>query len=64
MVVGNLDTAICLTVVVMSFMMFSRLEAAGRFSAILRNIELAMEQTNALLATPMDEGAGREGQCL
>ena len=35
---GSLDTAICLTVVVMSFMMFSRLEAAGRFSAILRNI--------------------------
>ena len=58
---GSLDTAICLTVVVMSFMMFSRLEAAGRFSAILRNIELAMEQTNALLATPpMDEGAGVE----
>lgn len=58
---GSLDTAICLTVVVMSFMMFSRLEAAGRFSAILRNIELAMEQTNALLATPpMDEGAGAE----
>lgn len=58
---GSLDTAICLTVVVMSFMMFSRLEAAGRFSAILRNIELAMEQTNALLATPpMNEGAGVE----
>lgn len=58
---GSLDTAICLTVVVMSFMMFSRLEAAGRFSAILRNIELAMEQTNALLVTPpMDEGAGVE----
>lgn len=58
---GSLDTAICLTVVVMSFMMFSRLEAAGRFSAILRNIELAMEQTNALLATPpMDEGTGVE----
>ena len=58
---GSLDTAICLTVVVMSFMMFSRLEAAGRFSAILRNIELAMEQTNALLATPpMGEGAGVE----
>lgn len=58
---GSLDTAICLTVVVMSFMMFSRLEAAGRFSAILRNIELAMEQTNALLTTPpMDEGAGVE----
>ena len=58
---GSLDTAICLTVVVMSFMMFSRLEAAGRFSAILRNIELAMEQTNPLLATPpMDEGAGVE----
>ena len=58
---GSLDTAICLTVVVMSFMMFSRLEAAGRFSAILRNIELAMEQTNALLATPpMGEGVGVE----
>ena len=56
---GSLDTAICLTVVVMSFMMFSRLEAAGRFSAILRNIELAMEQTNALLATPpMDVDSG------
>ena len=58
---GSLDTAVCLTVVVMSFMVFSRLEAAGRFSAILRNIEIAMEQTNALLATPpMDEGAGIE----
>ncbi|MBF0911204.1 MAG: ABC transporter ATP-binding protein [Atopobiaceae bacterium] len=58
---GSLDTAICLTVVVMSFMVFSRLEAAGRFSTILRNIEIAMEQTNALLDTPsMDEGAGIE----
>lgn len=57
----SLDTAVCLTVVVMSFMVFGRLEAAGRFSAILRNIEIAMEQTNALLATPpMDEGAGIE----
>ncbi len=58
---GTLDTAVCLTIVVMSFMLFSRLEAAGRFSAILRGIELAMEQTNELLATPpMDEGAGIE----
>lgn len=58
---GSLATATCLTVVVVSFMLFSRLEAAGRFSAILRNIEIAMEQTNELLATPpMDEGAAIE----
>ncbi len=29
---GTLDTATCLTVVVMSFMLFSRLESAGRFN--------------------------------
>lgn len=58
---GTLDTATCLTVVVMSFMLFSRLESAGRFSTILRNLEIAMEQTNAILATPaMDEGEGLE----
>ncbi len=58
---GSLATATCLTVVVVSFMLFSRLEAAGRFSAILRNIEIAMEQTNELLSTPpMDEGAAIE----
>ena len=40
-------------------MLFSRLESAGRFSTILRNLEIAMEQTNAILATPaMDEGEG------
>ena len=45
----------------MSFMLFSRLESAGRFSTILRNLEIAMEQTNAILATPaMDEGEGLE----
>ena len=58
---GTLDTAACLTVVVMSFMLFSRLESAGRFSTILRNLEIAMEQTNAILATPaMEEGEGLE----
>lgn len=42
-------------------MLFSRLESAGRFSTILRNIEIAMEQTNAILATPaMEEGEGLE----
>jgi ABC transporter related len=45
----------------MSFMLFSRLESAGRFSTILRNLEIAMEQTNAILATPaMEEGEGFE----
>ena len=56
---GIMDAGICLTMIVASFMVFSRLEMSGAFSSILRHIEVAMEKVNALLATnTMDEGAG------
>ncbi len=39
-------------------LMFSRLESAGRFSTILRNLEIAMEQTCHSSPPAMDEGRG------
>ena len=58
---GTLDTAALFNRSSDVIYVFSRLESAGRFSTILRNLEIAMEQANAILATPaMEEGEGLE----
>lgn len=61
LVSGSMDAGISLTMIVASFMVFSRLEMSGAFSTILRQIEVAMGRVDAMLAVKgMDEGAGLE----
>lgn len=58
---GSMDAGISLTMIVASFMVFSRLEMSGAFSTILRHIEVAMQRVDSLLATEeMSEGPGKE----
>lgn len=53
---GDMPTATCLVMVVASFMVFAKLELAGLFSSVLRQIDLSMDKVNELIAEPVMEG--------
>lgn len=57
---GSMPGGVALTMIVGSFMMFSRLEMSGAYSSILRTLEVAMSRVDQTLATqPMGDGAGK-----
>lgn len=56
---GAMETGTCLTMIVASFIVFAKLELAGSYASLLRQIDVSMDKVTGLLATPpMDEGAG------
>ena len=56
---GSMETGTCLTMIVASFIVFAKLELAGSYASLLRQIDVSMDKVTGLLATPpMGEGAG------
>lgn len=49
---GNMDPSVCLIMIVASFMVFNKLEAAGQFSALLRQIDGCMDKVQLILDAP------------
>ena len=55
---GSMETGTCLTMIVASFMVFTKLELAGSYASLLRQVDMGMDKVTSLLTTPtMDEGA-------
>lgn len=53
---GTMDLLHCLLMIIASFMVYSQLESAGLFSALLRIIDLSVDKVNEVFKAPvMDE---------
>lgn len=53
---GNMPLVNCLLLIISSFMVYSHLETAGIYSALLRIVDLSVDKINGLFKTPvMDE---------
>lgn len=62
---GTLATSTCLTMIVASFMVYSKIEMSGTFASMLRQLDVCMDKVNAMIETPaMDEGRGFAGEGL
>ena len=58
----TMETGTCLLMIVAAFMVYTKLELAGSYASLLRQIDICMDKVNDLIATPkMGEGAGIEG---
>lgn len=57
---GILPTVNALLLIICSFMVFSHLETAGIYSALLRVVDLSIDKMNAILETPTMDEAGAD----
>lgn len=56
---GTMDPGTCLVMIVVSFVVYGKLESSGTFASLLRQMDICMDKVNDMIATPvMDEGAG------
>lgn len=56
---GTMETSTCLMMIVVSFMAYGKLELAGQYAALLRQMDASMDKVNDLIATPaLSEGRG------
>jgi ATP-binding cassette subfamily B protein len=49
---GTMDMAVCIVMLIASFLLFSALEKAGSFSSLLRIVDLSVDRANEILALP------------
>lgn len=57
---GSMSVTECIVMMIASFMAFSSLESAGKYSALLRSIELGVDKANAILDLEGMEIRGEE----
>ena len=57
---GTMDLSSCAVVLVCAFMLFTALESGGKYSALLRLVDLSVERINAILALPTMDIEGKE----
>lgn len=49
---GNMDLIICIGMIICSFMVFSSLEQAGNYSALLRTVDVSVDKAQEILDLP------------
>lgn len=57
---GSMDTVTCILMVIASFLVYSALESAGNYSALLRTVDISTDKANAILSTPQMDTRGHE----
>ncbi|QTQ12596.1 ABC transporter ATP-binding protein [Treponema parvum] len=59
---GTMKLVDSLCMIICSFIIYSHLDSAGSFSALLKNVNLCMERVNEVLKTPTMDLEGKQGQ--
>lgn len=57
---GNMDLIVCIAMMVCSFIVYSSLEAAGNYSALLRTVDISVDKAQEILDLPPMDTDGRE----
>ncbi len=59
---GSMDIAECVVMMISSFIVFASLESAGKFSALLRTVDLGVDKANEILAVEEMDVTGQDLQ--
>lgn len=57
---GSMDLIVCIAMMVCSFIVYSSLEAAGNYSALLRTVDISVDKAQEILDLPPMDTDGRE----
>ena len=57
---GSMDLLTCLIMIVSSYLIYAQLDTAGKYSALLRTVDVSVTQAQEILATPQMDISGED----
>lgn len=57
---SSMELSVCIVLIVSAFIVFASLESSSSYSALLRNVEIAVDKVNAIMDTPEMDIDGRD----
>ena len=57
---GSMDLLTCLIMIISSYLIYAQLDTAGKYSALLRTVDVSVRQAQEILATPQMDLSGAE----